>query len=370
LRCTFVRLTSTTDNEDDTKTETIYILAGIEDISAEANLKKHLAEVQEQKQQDMRVLFEVFSVEPLVFDDIIAGTEFNFDEIKRIMCETGENRLDAEQALTMIFQLIHATKSDAVIVGLETFGEKLHLFESRIKLILEHPVEPKNMHDVLSEVEKLIAEKEKLTTTLQTIVTYRENKKNSDMKPSYLLSNSIHKTCDKLAADLEKAVVFIADDLEIDDLPGDMRRELKGILVQIARNAVYHGIETPVERIAAGKDEAGTISLSIKRIAPTDDGKTLEIKISDDGKGIDFAAVREKALNLGMVRKSDTSDSISESVLTDILFRPGFSTATETSMHAGRGIGLSLVRDRVTVLGGTVEMHTEKGKGTEFVIRL
>ncbi|GHV82702.1 hypothetical protein AGMMS50212_00420 [Spirochaetia bacterium] len=97
----------------------------------------------------------------------------------------------------------------------------------------------------------------------------------------------------------------------------------------------------------------------------------MEIKISDDGRGIDFEEVRKKAIDLGLLDEAAAKEAntAEEAVLNDIIFRPGFSTAREISMHAGRGIGLNLVRDRVLKIGGTVEVHTQKGYGAEFVIR-
>ncbi len=96
--------------------------------------------------------------------------------------------------------------------------------------------------------------------------------------------------------------------------------------------------------------------------------ETIGINLSDDGKGLDFDAIREKAQSMKLI--NDPEQLKDKNVLTRVLFSPGFSTAGEADMHAGRGVGLSLVRDRLKELKGAVKLLTEPGKGTTFKIVL
>ncbi|MDR1929452.1 MAG: chemotaxis protein CheA, partial [Treponema sp.] len=123
---------------------------------------------------------------------------------------------------------------------------------------------------------------------------------------------------------------------------------------------VYHGIESPDERETAGKKREGTIRLSIKY----KDGM-VHIKLSDDGKGLNFNKIREKALNHGLIKQEELPD---ENLLTRLIFSPGFSTADAADMHAGRGIGLNLVRDRIRDLHGSIKLSSGTGRGTTFNI--
>jgi two-component system chemotaxis sensor kinase CheA len=138
---------------------------------------------------------------------------------------------------------------------------------------------------------------------------------------------------------------------------------IKEVLTQLVRNSVYHGIEIPEEREAAGKDREGTIRLSIKQ-----EKGIIHLKLSDDGKGLNFAKIREKALDLKLLQK--TEDAENKNQLLQIIFSPGFSTADSADMHAGRGIGLNLVRERVRDLHGSIKLSSETGKGTTFNIYL
>jgi chemotaxis protein histidine kinase CheA len=131
---------------------------------------------------------------------------------------------------------------------------------------------------------------------------------------------------------------------------------------------VYHGIETPKTRSAAGKDTTGVIQLSMERQpAPSPDQRdSLRITLQDDGAGLNFDSIRRKALERGLISADDTD----QDKLLRVLFLPGFSTAETEGAHAGRGIGLNLVQDQVDALDGTIDVRTEQGKGTTFIITI
>jgi two-component system chemotaxis sensor kinase CheA len=143
----------------------------------------------------------------------------------------------------------------------------------------------------------------------------------------------------------------------------DHRRIIRDVLVQLVRNAVSHGIEFPHDRTAAGKDETGIIRLSI-----TCNDDIIRLVMKDDGNGFDFEGIKEKAISLNLLKANDTK--ISKQDLIKIAFSPGFSMAKETTMHAGRGIGLNLVRDRLMAVKGTIKLQSEDGKGSAFTITL
>jgi chemotaxis protein histidine kinase CheA len=116
----------------------------------------------------------------------------------------------------------------------------------------------------------------------------------------------------------------------------------------------------PEIRSKRGKNEIGIVKLSIKT-----DGKVIQVKFLDDGGGLDFAKIRDKALALNLIKKEDANN---KNALLGAIFAPGFSTAETEGIHGGRGIGLNLVRDRVRDAKGTIKLQTEPGKGTIFSI--
>ncbi len=139
---------------------------------------------------------------------------------------------------------------------------------------------------------------------------------------------------------------------------------MKEILMQLIRNSALHGVETPDERKAKGKNETGIIKLSIKM---TEDRKNIQIKLTDDGKGLDYKKIAERALAKNLIKKEDAKNP---DILTKVIFLPGFSTAETETVHGGRGIGLNLVRDRIKEVKGAIKLKSEPGKGTLFFISL
>lgn len=140
--------------------------------------------------------------------------------------------------------------------------------------------------------------------------------------------------------------------------------EIGDPLVHLIRNAGDHGLETPAERRAAGKDELGHVYLEAYQ-----DGNNVVIEVGEDGRGINVEKVKNKALNNGTISK-DQSEAMSDQDIIDLLFRPSFSTADKISDVSGRGVGLDVVKTKIEALGGDIEVITELGKGSTFIIRL
>ena len=129
-------------------------------------------------------------------------------------------------------------------------------------------------------------------------------------------------------------------------------------LVHLLRNAVDHGIEPPDERIAAGKPPVGRIVIEARR-----EKDTIRLSVSDDGAGIDLEAVRRRAAESGVVHPDLAADLTAEQIAA-LVFEPGLSTAAEVSEISGRGVGMDAVRSTLESLGGSVEIASERGRGT------
>ncbi|NTW60547.1 MAG: chemotaxis protein CheA [Nitrospirae bacterium] len=135
-------------------------------------------------------------------------------------------------------------------------------------------------------------------------------------------------------------------------------------MVHIIRNAVDHGLETPQERRAKGKAEAGTISISAEQ-----KGNQIVIEVSDDGRGVNLDRVKAKALKQNMISEEEAVRMTDEAAMNLILL-PGFSTAEVATELSGRGVGMDVVKTNVSKLNGTVEITSHKDKGSTFTIRI
>ncbi|MBL8749029.1 MAG: chemotaxis protein CheA [Planctomycetes bacterium] len=139
---------------------------------------------------------------------------------------------------------------------------------------------------------------------------------------------------------------------------------IKDPLTHIVRNSVDHGLELPEVRIAAGKPAQGTV-----RVRAFHEGGQVNIEIADDGAGIDRDAVKKKAVERGIVTP-DQAARMSEREATHLIFLPGFSTAKKVTNISGRGVGMDVVKTNIEKIGGSVDVQSEKGRGTTLRIKI
>jgi chemosensory pili system protein ChpA (sensor histidine kinase/response regulator) len=163
------------------------------------------------------------------------------------------------------------------------------------------------------------------------------------------------------ASELDKPI-----ELQLDNVEGEMDRAVLERIVpsleHLIRNAIDHGIEPSERRRLAGKPEAGVVAITFAREAGD-----IVIRLSDDGRGLDVAAIRAKAASLDLV---PPGVELSDQDIMQLIFRPGFSTSQAVSQISGRGLGMDVVDNEVRQLGGTVSLTSRRDYGTEFTLRL
>jgi chemosensory pili system protein ChpA (sensor histidine kinase/response regulator) len=154
---------------------------------------------------------------------------------------------------------------------------------------------------------------------------------------------------------------FVGNETELDN---NIIQQISDPLVHLVRNSVAHGIERSDVRLAAGKAEAGKVSLRAYHR-----GNHIYIEVEDDGSGIDYERVKQSASERGLV-SGETADRLTERDLREMLFHPGFSTAPSKTELAGRGVGLDVVRANLNALNGDVEIESTRGHGTKFTLKV
>ena len=166
-----------------------------------------------------------------------------------------------------------------------------------------------------------------------------------------------------LSAELGKEI-----DLEMHGAETELDRQVlelvKDPLTHLVRNCADHGIESAAERFAAGKTANGRISLSACH-----QGGHIIIQIADDGRGLDLARIRAKAVESGLMSEAEIAAK-TDGEICNFIFRPGFSTAAQVTSISGRGIGMDVVRANIEQIGGTVDLQSAAGVGTAFTIKI
>lgn len=185
----------------------------------------------------------------------------------------------------------------------------------------------------------------------------------SRLVPFNTLARTFIQPMEKLGDRHQKPVKFVIDgDATLIEVA--ILDQLRTPLTHLLRNAFDHGLEKPADRQAAGKPRAGTITLSAA-IAHNQ----VVVTVADDGRGVDLAKVKKKAIELGMSTPEALSQA-SDTQILDFLFQPGFSTASQVSDLSGRGLGLDIVKQMIEARRGTLSLETQWGQGSQFIIRI
>jgi len=221
------------------------------------------------------------------------------------------------------------------------------------KISLEHLIsnyEDPELHDAVSQLSRIVEEMQNEVMEIR-------------MVPVDHLFSKYPRIIRDLANKKEKKIKLIVDggDIELD------RTVLDGLndpLVHILRNSVDHGIETPQQRLMAGKPEEGTVYLNAKR-----EKNRVIIEISDDGNGILPEVIKDSAISKGLISEDEAAEKSDEELIYLILM-PGFSTAKVVTAISGRGVGMDVVKRDVEKLGGSVRIHSKPGKGSKFELKL
>ncbi|MDH4273480.1 MAG: chemotaxis protein CheA [Gammaproteobacteria bacterium] len=207
------------------------------------------------------------------------------------------------------------------------------------------------------EVAQAIGNLDLVTADLQTAVM------KTRMQPIKKVFGRFPRVVRDLARHLEKEVILEMQGEET-DLDKNLVEALADPLVHLVRNAVDHGIEIPKIREAAGKSHAGHLLLAAEQ-----EGDHILLIISDDGGGMDPAVLRDKAVEKGIM-DIDAAARLTDKECFSLIFAPGFSTKQQISDISGRGVGMDVVKTRITQLNGTVDIESKKGEGTKIIIKV
>ncbi|MBN8505784.1 MAG: Hpt domain-containing protein [Burkholderiales bacterium] len=277
------------------------------------------------------------------------------DNLERLRTQLRELELQAEAQISSRQEAARAQGSDFDPLEFDRYTRFQEVTRMLAESVNDVATVQRSLQRNVSAGEDELAAQARLTRELQDDLLA------SRMVEFESLSERLHRVVRQAARESGKQVQLdiAGHGIELDR--GVLER-LIGAFEHLLRNAVAHGIETPEQRRAAGKPEMGQVRISL-----TQEGNQVLISFQDDGAGLNLARIREKALAQGLLKPDQ---SASDAELSQLIFAPGFSTATQVSEIAGRGVGMDVVRAEVTTLGGYVLTRSQAGKGTEFDLRV
>jgi two-component system chemotaxis sensor kinase CheA len=234
---------------------------------------------------------------------------------------------------------------------------EIGLTKNRLTHLRSDIMQGHNDPDTLRELDQAVSQLDMLVVNLQNAVM------KTRMQPIGRLFKKYPRLARDLARSLGKDVELVLSGEET-EMDKTMIEDLNDPLVHLVRNAVDHGVETVEERVAAGKPEKSFVELSARQ-----EGDHILITITDDGKGMSPEVIRNKAIEKGLITP-EMANTLDEARCLELILLPGFTTKSEISAVSGRGVGMDVVKTNIQKLNGTVNIHSEVGKGSTFSISL
>jgi two-component system, chemotaxis family, sensor kinase CheA len=354
-----------------------HLLVTVSDISKRVLLEQELRESQERTQAQMDMLVELLHVEPRVLRGFMQRAQESLERVNESLRRQSSSPSEFKEKVHQIFGWIHSIKGESAALGLKSFQSAAHELESILTdLRSKGALSGNDFLPFTVKLEELFTQLDSVRILLNRLSQVRSamgdeddddgaspQQRNMSSAPAPFVE-PLREFTESLARRNGKEARFVGEGLEPGKVPPGYVRLVNDALVQFVRNSVVHGIEMPNQRKALNKIEKGTLLAQFVQTAAG-----YELIFRDDGAGIDAEKLRATAVKKGRLSKEEAVRWDSKQLLT-LIFEPDFSTAPQVNEDAGRGVGLSLVRDRVQAAKGQIRLGTAANKGTQFKIIL
>ncbi|ABM37007.1 ATP-binding protein [Polaromonas naphthalenivorans] len=341
-----------------------HLLVTVQDITQKVELQARLTEERQRSQKELSMMLKAFETDPAMMRMFVERAEVSLLEVNDLLRSTSSATSETQvlKAVDGAYRRIHAIKGDAASMGLEILASLAHQFESELQKLKDSGAAtgdallalPLPLEDLLSKVAafKKLSQNRSASPALPTQESVLQG-----------LNASLAKLAGDVAVDCGKRVNATVRMGSALDMPADKMDLVREVAVQLVRNAVVHGVEAPLTRLACNKAAEGQVEVNLGR----DEGGQWLLSVRDDGAGLDPVHVRRRLLELKWYT-AEQLESFSDKQIASQIFKPGFSTAEATSQHAGRGVGLDLVQSNVQRLGARLLLSSNPGQHTEFKI--
>ncbi|WP_339663664.1 ATP-binding protein [uncultured Psychrobacter sp.] len=379
------------------------ILVNVNDVSDAVYLEQRLEKERSQNDMQIEMLTTILNVNPKIINEFISNTKAHIDKMNNILKNPGSSQFELEGKLKAIYREMHSLKGEASALKLHSFTKIASDAEDKLDALQNQgKLSGNNFLPLAVHLDDLLS----LSNTIETLgerINQAAPKANNNAKPVMSVKTVPQPSVVQAqVADVATTNINVDGGNEIDlsdesddehlsyyqdfakdiairqgkkiqlnghnlahiNIPERLKQPIKEISIQLLRNAVVHGIESPEARQSAGKSAIGSIDLEMQR-----DSQNLIIALQDDGQGIDYEGIRHKLIADGRFTQEEASQ-MTHGDLLKTLFASGFSTKEHADEDGGRGVGLDVIKALVKEHNGKLNVNTELGKMTRFVITL
>lgn len=346
-----------------------HLLVQVNDVTERIELQRHLKTSQEKSQHQFNMLMQVLHVEPPILRSFLGYSEKSLNQINDILEERAIGTEQNSAKLDRIARTMHSIKGDAAALGLGIFENEAHEFEDLLEVIRNKKhTSGKDFLPLTIKLNEFLGQIESLKTLLLRLNAMHQpaaaNERTLEpVEDSDPIERSLQQLAARVASDEGKTVQLDIDG--ISQIPQSVAKSCSDILVQLTRNAIVHGIESEDYRLENGKTAHGNLTINVSR----DVVSGVVISCRDDGCGLSTRRIASAAIETGLITREQTSEMLPNQII-GLIFRPGFTTASGTGKHAGRGAGMDVVAATIKQLNGKISVKSVVGQFCEFIIRL
>lgn len=333
------------------------------DITKEVKAEREAERQRELAKRQMELIGQILETGPQMLLLFRQQTDSALKQVATLLEQASEEK-EMGILIDEIYRHIHTIKGSASLLKLKDIAHAAHVYEEELtKLKQKKDISTLDFLPLSIKQGNLMKQIEEFEKLIELIKQFQISEKQSAREEDLLLE-LVRRAVEAAAQETNKELLFTASGFEVVQIPTHYFEPLRAILIQFVRNSAAHGIETPEEREAQQKPRQGQITLTVDALE-----NDYRLVYSDDGRGIDPEKVKTRAVERNLLTAEDAQKLTTQEIY-KLLFKPGFSTAQETNMTAGRGVGLDIVLEEVKKLGGKLTLRSTVGKGSEFIITL
>jgi chemotaxis protein histidine kinase CheA len=370
-----------------------HVLVSVADVTARVALAAQLKGAQDSAQTQMDAFLSILHVDPVQLGSFLDDSEVAFKMINATLRDPARDSASFRRKIDGLFRQIHSIKGEASAIGLGSMEQRAHALESDLAALRERTdLTGDDFLPLLTKFDDLVSHSQSVREMVTKLASFRDSfgaqqahapvatgghaaASTGDTTTRQALNAdavaaeatlqrsaregfvaSAQQLADRIANDHGKKVVVTCRGH--DQVPEAYRRPVKDVLIQLIRNAVVHGIESPDERQRSGKSAEGHIRIQFEM---TEGGRAFRMQCEDDGRGLTPDKLRKTAIAKGIISQADAS-ALSDQEAMMLVFRSGFSTANGVTRDAGRGVGMDVIAEIAARLGGRISLNSEIGK--------
>jgi HPt (histidine-containing phosphotransfer) domain-containing protein len=374
-----------------------HVLVSVADVTARVALAAQLKGAQDSAQTQMDAFLSILHVDPNQLSSFLDDSDVAFKMINATLRDPARDSASFRRKIDGLFRQIHSIKGEASAIGLGSMEQRAHALESDLAALRERTdLTGDDFLPLLTKFDDLVSHSQSVREMVVKLASFRDSfapkaghapvatgssrvsTGDTTTRGKALDADSIaaeatlqrsaregfvasaQQLADRIANDHGKKVVVTCRGH--DQVPETYRRPVKDVLIQLIRNAVVHGIETPDERARSGKSAEGHIRIQFEMV---ENGRAFRMQCEDDGRGLTPDKLRKTAVSKGIISQNDAS-ALSDQEAMMLVFRSGFSTAADVTRDAGRGVGMDVIAEIAARLGGRISLNSEVGKNMKL----